>query len=139
MKLTRITSDSGRLTKEIGLTPDGKLAKKGATFLTKGKAERINVANFAELATLIKSLESNQAVIHADYRHESDSVQIVAASALNGSGDKIARTKEHFFFRADDGTISFDYDGGSPLSADDWLSEMLGLWAGFDGAGYVHT
>jgi len=137
LKLTRITSDSGRLTKQITLHPDGSLGKTPGVMST-GKAERVNVKNFAELHKVVSALDSNQAVVHSHFRHNKDVVKVLPKDTLNGQADTISRTKEFFYFETGPSPISFDYDRPQLMGADDWLAKMVEVWPGFDGAGYVH-
>lgn len=138
MKLTRISSDSGMLTKAISLS-DGKIEKIPHCSLTKGTAEKIEVSAFGELLSVVVNLNANQAVIHTPFLHELDHVEVLASKSLNGQPNTIARTKRFFQYSVEACPVSFDYDLSERIDPETWLTRMCGVWQAFEGAGFAYV
>jgi hypothetical protein len=62
IELTILTNNQGYATKVFGLDQSGQLAKRSAANIYEGQAERIAIANLAELRDLIGSLQPTQAL-----------------------------------------------------------------------------
>ncbi len=140
IKLTRITSQRGLLTKKVFLNDDGEPVKKAAANLTRGTAERCMIeSGFEGLLALKNSLEPNQAIIHGTYNDERPPrVRVVTAGQLNGAADAIARTKAEFQFGRTT-LIDYDYDPrmGAPLDREGLLDALCKCFSGFEDAGWL--
>ena len=115
IKLTVFTkADGGILTKRIRLGDDGKAASDSRECkMARGSARRVQVGGVEQLAELICSLRSDQAIALGVLRPDlSDEVAITTKDKLNGNQvDLIARTASDIIYKKD--TASFvllDFD-----------------------------
>src|SRR5215831_16622185 len=116
VELTRFTKANGPLTKRISLTSDGAVKSDGsACVMAKGTAQRLPIADIAELAAVIGKTPSDQAIALGALRAGlPDRVQIVTKQKLNGQADTIARTAADINFRKAElalALIDFDTKG----------------------------
>ncbi len=107
---TEITGQvPSRLTKIIGLTPEGGLRKETAANLSKGTTVRVTVHGLAALRDHLDSLTSAQAIAWGTTREAATNLctqsddQSIAAGA-------IARTRENFQFPPNPGIMMLDHD-----------------------------
>lgn len=104
--------------------------------MPKGKAQRVLIAGMDELAQLITSLTSDEAIALGTLRPDlPDTVRITTKSLhdrLNGSAppDLIARTAENIVFNADHPALTLiDLDlKGMPETVKGQLAELGGFW-----------
>lgn len=118
LALTIITSKQPeRLTKILGLAPDGTLQKQAAANMREGIARRVQVCDLYELAQTLDALTPAQAVCWGVCAL--DEVKIVSEYRLSASDGAIARTREHFAYPAGPGIMMLDHDGtpSEPLDA----------------------
>jgi hypothetical protein len=97
-EVTAIVKEGGALTKRIGLGIGGKLVSDGsACVMSRGKAWRVELSSAQQLADLIGSLGSNEAITLGTLRKGlPDHVEVVTKHKLNGASrpDLIARTQD---------------------------------------------
>lgn len=99
-----------RLTKVIGLNSKGGMRKETSAMLSRGKAQRVVVANLSDLNTYLDALTSAQAVTWGVTKDEV--VDICTQSDIEAQATgAIARTRENFKFRAAPGVMMLDHDG----------------------------
>jgi DNA polymerase I len=117
LEVTVFTRTDGPLTKHIYLDDTGKVISNGATLMSRGRARRVQIRSMRELASLIASLRSNDAIALGALRADlPDQVDVVTVDKLNGNGS-IARTADYLQFRAGAPAlmlIDFDLKGMSP-------------------------
>src|SRR5690349_20983543 len=92
------------LTKRIWLGSDGSslVSDGSACFMSRGFAQRFRFANLVELAEVIESFDSDQALTLGSLRSDLPArVEVAAKHQLNGSNrpDLVARTKDFFVYR----------------------------------------
>jgi hypothetical protein len=137
-ELTILTKADGPLTKRISLAEDGSVKSDGsACLMSRGIAQRIEVAGVDELATLISSLNSNQAIALGALRAGlPDEVQIVTKASLNGVAlngavyDVVARTGNNIVYRKGQSAFTLlDYDTkGMPAEVAETIKGYGGFW-----------
>jgi hypothetical protein len=116
-----------RLSKKFSLI-DGKPMKENGGKLIDGIAERIEVADLSEFATVQQSLDHKQALSYGVNGH--DRARVVPRAAVATTEDAlpvIARDHEHIHWPDGEGIFLGDYDppdGASPLTQ----PELLGLF-----------
>ena len=108
-----LTKTGGPLTKRITLSADGTVNSDGsACLMASGNARRMPIANAGQLAALIGSLASNQAIALGRLRPGlADEVRIVTKGKLNGSTATIARTADNIVFASEPAWALLDFDG----------------------------
>jgi hypothetical protein len=131
--LTLFTKDHGPLTKHILLKEDGSIVSDGsACVMSSGEARRYSVASFAELATLITELRSNQAIALGTLRADlPDEVEITTKNRLDGKhSNLVARTAHDIIFEDDRPALAlFDYDDkGMPPRTAQRVKAAGGFW-----------
>ena len=86
MELTVFTKSGGLLTKHIRLAKDGTIVSDGsACTMQHGHARRMQAAGIADLAALVESLDSNQAIaLGALLPDLPEEVEIITKHKLNG-------------------------------------------------------
>ena len=133
-EITVFTKDGGPLTKHIALREDGSIVSDGsACVMSSGDASRYPVASFAQLATLITELRSDQAIALGTLRAElPDKVEITTKNRLDGEhSDLIARTAHDIVFEDDRPALAlFDYDDkGMPPRTAQRIKAAGGFWS----------
>ena len=112
-ELTGFTKANGPLTKRISLAADGTVKSDGsACVMAHGTAQRLRVADVGELAAVMESIRSDQAIALGALRTGlPDKVQIVTKQKLNGQADTIARTGGDIAFRKEKPALALiDFD-----------------------------
>lgn len=131
--VTILTNAYGYLTKRFMM--DGiRLVKQSAAQLVRGMFAVHHVSNLSELDSLLKGLESNQAVTYG--RPEQDDGQIITKDAKDAPADGIARTRENFSFGATQGIMMLDYDppkGGIVVEANELIALVRKAMPELDG------
>jgi hypothetical protein len=91
-EITVFTKAKGPLTKRITLADDGTVLSDGSECrMARGRAVRVEVADVTQLAALITSLRSNQALALGALRDGlSDKVTVVTKDQLNGPGPTLS-------------------------------------------------
>ena len=108
---TVITStEPKRLTKIIGLDPDGGMHKETSAMLSKGQTNQVVVNDLHELNAHLDSLTSAQAVVWGVTREDAVAVCTQGDTEAQQAG-AIARTRENFKFWAAPGVMMLDHDG----------------------------
>ena len=134
-EITLFTKMDGPLTKRISLTDDGSVFRdSSACIMSRGTARRVQINDVGHLATLINSLNSNQAVVLGTFSADlPDEVEIsTKAKLLNGvtRPNAIARTADDITYR--EGKPAFaliDTDSkGMPASVKATINELGGYW-----------
>jgi hypothetical protein len=107
IELTRLAKVGGPLTKRISLSPDGTLKSDGsACLMSRGNARRVRLDNLGQVATLIQSLKSHEAIALGSIRAGlPDNVKVTTQdhlAQLNGSAspDTIARIGSYISYTA---------------------------------------
>ena len=63
VELTKLTKDGGPLTKQISMNKDGSILSDGtACVMVRGRAQRVRLGSMQELAELIETLKSSEAI-----------------------------------------------------------------------------
>lgn len=122
--LSIITGDAGRLAKRWRLK-DGKPLKESAGVMTKGTAAPASASTPAELAALITSLQSSQALCFGVTKSGTAAPIVRAAELPSAPPGSIARSRDFFCWPAGMGWLMLDYDpapGGEPMNRDELLS-----------------
>ena len=133
------TKAGGPLTKRISLNDDGTIKSDGsACIMARGRARRVN-ANVEQLAALIETLRSEQAIALGALRADlPDEVEVVTKDKLDGQPlpNVIARTSNDIVYR--NGRPAFvllDYDTKGMPPAIAAQLEALGGFSGSTGRG----
>jgi hypothetical protein len=132
-QLTVIAKSNGPLTKRISLNPDGTVKSDGsACVMSRGSARRVELSSVKELANLIGSLGSREAITLGTLRDDlPNKVQVVARHRLNGAAGVIARTRDFIGFCPGAPAFSLaDFDTkGMPPATRARVDELGGFWA----------
>jgi hypothetical protein len=137
VELTLFTKSGGPLTKHIYLGPDAKPVSDGAAcVMAAGEAERVKLATIYDLAELISTLETNQAIALGTLRANVPDVAKVTVKRkleeLNGTAnpDVIARTADYIVYREKQPAfVLIDYDTkGMPEQVKERIETLGGLW-----------
>ena len=116
-----------RLTKVIGLHPDGSMKKETSAMLSHGKAQRVDAAGLVELKAHLDGLTSAQAVTWGLTQQDSVDIctQADTQAKLEGA---VARTRENFKYRMAPGVMMIDHDGlpNGQLSAEQLRERLIG-------------
>jgi hypothetical protein len=126
LQFTIFTSTAPKmLTKVFSLAADGKLIKTTAANMKAGTAQRVAVADLNELAAVLGTLTSAQAVGWGVAA--TDLVQISTADREEPAHDVLARTRRNFSFRKGPGILMFDHDGtpGAALDRDTLRQNLI--------------
>jgi hypothetical protein len=103
-EITVFTKDNGPLTKRIKLGDDGKVISDGsACSMSKGRAQRVPIADVQAFADTIAQLKSDQAIALGAMRQGLlDDVKVITKDRLDGQerNDVIARTRDAIEYRA---------------------------------------
>jgi hypothetical protein len=128
----------GPLTKRIGLNGNGELVSDGsACSMSRGRARRVELSSAQELADLIGSLGSNEAIALGSLRKGlPNQVAVIPKNKLNGASqaDLIARTRDFINYRAGEPAFMLvDFDQkGMPESVATRIRELGGLRAAIE-------
>ena len=131
IEITVFSKDGGPLTKRISLGADGKVASDGsACTMARGRAKRARLSSVAELAKLIESLESNQAIGLGALRSDLPDEVAIVTKAEAGNGGGVARTGSNFAYRhGHRALVLFDYDTkGMTAEVSTLVAELGGFW-----------
>ena len=131
IEITVYSKDNGPLTKRISLSSDGKVASDGsACTMAKGKAKRARIDSVNDLAKLIESLKSNQAIGLGTLRADLPNEVTIVTKAEAGNGSGVARTGSNFAYRRDcPALVLLDYDTkGMPVEVAERIKELGGFW-----------
>jgi hypothetical protein len=133
-EITILTKDGGPLTKRIALREDGTLSADGAAcVMASGRAQRMQVTDVAQFATVIKKLKPEQAIALGRLRPGlPDAVAVTTKDKLNGGAGSgvIARTAGNLVYakeRPAFALLDFDRKGLPPELAAD-LETRGGMW-----------
>jgi DNA polymerase bacteriophage-type len=130
-EITVFTRTDGPLTKRIHLDDAGRvISDGGACRMARGRAQRVRIGSMSELAALITSLRSNDALALGALRTDlPEEVEVVTANKLNGPGP-IARTTEFLPFRSGmPALVLFDFDRkGMPADVAARVEAAGGFW-----------
>ncbi len=99
-----------RLTKIIGLNPDGGMRKETSAMLSRGHAQNVVVTDLNGLKIYLDTLTSAQAVTWGVTKEDAVAVCTQGDTEAQQLG-AIARTRENFKFRAAPGVMMLDHDG----------------------------
>lgn len=125
MLLTRFTSEKPRvLSKRIDIQ-NGELVTSTSANMSKGRAERVDVANVADLVNLLDSLAPSQAVGYGVC--DLSDVAVVRAEDLNKTAGAVARSDKFFNWHNADGVLMLDYDpdkGREALSREHLIAQL---------------
>jgi hypothetical protein len=113
-EIVTFSKSNGPLSKKISLDDSGKLISDGsACVMARGTARRVAIADIGELATLISSCQSHEALALGRLRGDlPDNVDVITKRKLNGAdAGIIARTADHIRYqRGTHGFVLGDYD-----------------------------
>lgn len=124
---TEITGTSPtRLTKIIGINPDGTLRKETAANLSEGSTRRIELNGLSELRDHLDGLTSANAVSWGVTADASTTLCTQSDTDAQTQG-AIARTRENFTFNRGPGIMMLDHDGlpNGSLTLDQFRKRML--------------
>ncbi|MEW5882089.1 MAG: hypothetical protein AB1761_16795 [Pseudomonadota bacterium] len=105
---TRLTNDAGDLTKCYRLDDAGELTSTTRAYLSRGRAERLEVDGLDVVANVIEALDPNQALTFGVTRETQ--ATIVTKDALHLHLGAIARSREFFAWRRGPALLMLDYD-----------------------------
>ena len=137
IELTRLTKIGGPLTKRIELSADGKLISEGsACIMSSGCAQRVRFDRLDDVAQLIQSLGSHEAIALGSLRPDlPDQVEVTTQDRLakmNGSAPAglVARNSNHVSYRAGQPALALlDIDTkGMPAAVRARIEEIGGIW-----------
>jgi len=134
MQLTLITSKTPeRLSKGFKLDEAGKLLKMSGGAMQTGTAKRVELQKFSDLATILTSLNSAQALCYGISPHKNAIVLTKKAlkyAKQNGGPPVIARDREHFRYPSGTSLMMFDNDPAKdqiPLTGDEFLEAVYSV------------
>lgn len=115
-----------RLTKIIGLTPEGDLRKESAANLTSGTCRRLEVADLQEFSDHLDRLTSANALVFG-ISTERQATLCTNDNTEALSQGAIARTRENFSFPKGSGIMMLDHDGlpDGSLTLDEFRMRLL--------------
>jgi hypothetical protein len=134
-RLTRFKKARGPLTKRLHLDPaTSKVSNdSSACRMSSGEARRVEISSAADLAALINSVGSNEAIAAGQLRADlPDTVKIVVKAKLDPSKPNVvARTLDFLkFYAGNSGTLLLDYDPkGMTTKAEDRVRSLGGTLA----------
>lgn len=136
-QLTIFTHEGGPLTKRIRLDQNGQLVKEVAAQFSIGTYQTVSVGSAAELAELVKTLNTSQALSYCVSK-KSPSGKVVTKKRLSTTPGAVARSKEYFSYQpGKPGIIQIDCDadpdGGALQQEELWeilCKAMPGIEAG---------
>ena len=115
-----------RLTKIIGLTPDGALRKESSANLSQGTTRRVEVSGLEALRDHLNSLNSSNAVAWGITR-ETDTTLCTRADTEAQAQGAIARIRDNFTFHRGPGIMMLDHDGlpNGSLTLDQFRARLV--------------
>ena len=97
---------------------NGKLTKVTAGAMSQGEFKVVQFQDAHEYAALLSSLRTNQALCHSVPIYDQEGTLVVnKVATANPRPGQLARTKEHFKFKAQPGSMPLDYDPADPTRA----------------------
>lgn len=127
--LTKITSQKPEhLTKTYFLDDAGALAKRSGGQLAEGKAERLTLNSVEEFASLLSSLQPNEALTYGIFEGAASTALAPDASQKVRVGQAISRTRKNFHFANQAGVLMLDYDprqGTQSLTREELLETLF--------------
>ncbi len=124
---TEITGTApSRLTKVIGLNPDGSLRKETAAHLSKGSAQRVEVVGLTALRDHLDSMSSDKAVSWGVTKDPQTTLCTRADTGAQSRG-ALPRTRENFKYERGPGIMMLDHDGlpRGTLTLDQFRTRLL--------------
>lgn len=124
--LTRLTNDSAHLTKVFSIDGNGHVQKTTKAFLSRGEAERVEVADLHAFSQLLHSLKHNQALAYG--LATKPRAPIVTKDAMHEHPGAIARSRDYFSFSSGAAIFMCDHDAehaADPLNSPDALRDAL--------------
>jgi hypothetical protein len=132
VEFTAFDKAGGSLTKHISIGPDNKPVSDGsACRMSRGRARRVRIGSLDELAALIESLTSKQAIALGPLRDGlPDEVDIVTKRKVVAGNAAIARTAANLGYRPGKPAFTLlDYDTkGMPAPVKQTLDAKGGFW-----------
>jgi hypothetical protein len=133
-QVTVFKKSGGPLTKRISLNPDGTIKSDGsACVMSRGRARRVELNSAQQLAELISTFGSSEAITLGALREDlPDEVEVATKRQVNGNPgpNVVARDQEHIQFQF--GTPAFtliDHDTkGMPTEVHTKMTELGGFW-----------
>lgn len=131
IRLARLTSDKGPLTKVVSLSRDGKLDKKAAATLWKGRVENLDLVDFDAFLEVLPTLQSNQALTYG-VSLLGDGL-IYSEKKWNDLGRPSGawpRNRKHFGWPESCGILMLDYDRpkeGAAIGREQLLATVYGV------------
>lgn len=112
VRLSRFTvmPESKRLTKVFQLADDGSLVKTTAAAMTRGRYERIEVADLNDLIGVLRNLKPSQALAYGTAAAEHAPVVCQQTEKGQRPEDAICRDRKHFDWPTGPGIFMLDYD-----------------------------
>lgn len=139
---TEVTKFDGPCTKIIGLDENKKLYKDATQcFISEGKVQ-VKKMSITDFPAYLRSLNTNQAIIHGIPIKNGKEFRIVSKSQFNNQSNTITRTKENFEYMKSPGLGVIDYDsipGEKSLKPDELLCFMEEVCPEFKTAAIVIT
>ncbi len=114
-QVTVFRNNSGLLTKRAELNAEGELVLSAAAALTKGAFRTVSANTVNELATVVQSLETNEAIAFGVASSGAADGLVVTKNKLEKSGKSlppgtVARTQEYFRWSDGPGWVMIDID-----------------------------
>jgi hypothetical protein len=134
LQVTIFAKRDGPLTKLISLGPDGKIISDGsACVMSRGKARRVELSSAQQLADLIGSLGSHEAItLGALQEGLPDEVKVATKHRVDRASrpDLIARSREYIAYRPNEPALALiDFDRKAmPAEVRARIVELGGIW-----------
>lgn len=141
LRLARLTSDKGPLTKVFSLNKDGGLDKSTVATLSRGSVENLNLANFDDFLEALPTLQSNQVLTYG-VSPLGDGL-IYSEEIWNDRGRPAGawpRDRKHFGWPSSGGILMLDYDppkDGAAMGREELLAILYGVAPGLEEAAHV--
>lgn len=129
--VTVFTKADGILSKRISLSPEGGVRSDGSDCkMWEGTAKRAKGNTAAELAQIVGTCTSRQALALGCLDGVPDDVRVVTKAELNQNPNAIARTRDFIFYRKGvPAWVLLDFDTkGIPTEIAALIQEAAGLW-----------
>lgn len=111
LRVARLTSDTGPLTKVFSLAKDGTLQKETAAMLSRGSIENLELADFDEFLKVLPELQCNQALTYGISRQGSGLVCSAERwGELGNPSGMWPRNRDNFCWPSGGGILMLDYD-----------------------------
>ena len=135
IELTILTNNQGYATKVFTLNENGELSKRSAANIYEGHAERVAIANVADLHDLIGRLPPTQALCFGVAKRQRARLLTQETLRSGSYPDAIARDRDHFSFRqALPGILMLDCDPRPGHAAREWqeideaIADIIPAW-----------